>query len=152
MANNEKNLVIRDAKIIFRNFQGAEQKYNRAGDRNFCLVIPTEDMAKMLANDGWKIKCWSTEDGDNVYYLPVSVGYKFKDPVVMMITRHNKERLTEDTIGLLDDADIIRADVAVRPYAWEVNGQSGIKAYLKTLYVTVEEDEFADEYADNYEE
>jgi hypothetical protein len=49
---------------------------------------------------------------------------------------------------MLDWVDIINVDLIVRPYAWTVNQKSGVKAYLQSLYVTIEEDPLEIKYSD----
>ena len=143
------NLAFEDAKIIYRNFAGTETKFNRAGDRNFCIVINDPDVAAALTREGYNVKERKKrdEDDDPSYYLKVNVSYGFTPPAVHLITSKKQVSLDEDTIGTLDNADIKTCDIIIRPYHWTAPGdRSGTSAYLKSLYVVIEEDEFASKY------
>lgn len=143
-------LSIENAHIMFRNFTGREGKYNKAGIRSFSVSIDDVDLAEKLAEEGWNVRILpAREEGEQPrHYLQVAVNFEKIPPKVLMITRKKKVALDEKGVAALDYANLSNVNLVIRPYQWEVNGKTGVKAYLKTGYFTVEEDEFADRYDD----
>lgn len=141
MPDNDGTILIEDAKLIFRNFSGKEGQYNREGDRNFAVLLD-EGTAQVLLRDGWNVKYLKArEEGDEpAPYLQVAVNFKGRPPRVVQISSRGRIDLGEDEVEILDWVDISKVDMIVRPYEWTVNGKTGIKAYLKSIFVTIEED------------
>lgn len=146
--------MIENAKIIFRNFEGKEGQYNRNGDRNFAVIIPDEKTAQNMLKDGWNVKYLQPrEEGDEATpYIQVAVSYKNRPPRIVMMTSTARTVLTEDNVEILDWADIKSSDLICRAYEWDVNGKTGVKAYLQSLFVTIEEDYLERKYAVNDQE
>lgn len=147
----DNTITMEGVRIIFRNFEGKEGQYNREGDRNFAVLLDDKKVVKAMEQDGWNVKYLKPREGDEEpeeqAYLSVSVNYKGRPPKIVMITSNGRTYLGEDDIAVLDWADLENVDLIVRPYEWAVNGKTGIKAYLQSLYVTIREDELELKYA-----
>ena len=149
MPQDDGTIRIDNAVLLFRNFEGRETMYNVKGNRNFCVALAPEN-AEQMANIGWNVK--QTKPGEEgepgTFYFQVAVGYKIRPPKIVLISSAGRTHLNEDSVEVLDWADIANADLIARPYHWSMpSGATGIKAYLQTLFVTINEDELERKYA-----
>lgn len=147
MADN--HIVLEDVRITFKNFSGSEGQYNRKGDRNFAVLLD-EDTASAMEADGWNVKILKPRDEEEAPqpYITVKVNFKGRPPKIVMITSRGKTTLGEDMVNILDWADIRKTDLTLNPYDWDINGKTGITAYLKSMFVHIYEDELDLKYAD----
>lgn len=141
------NMTIYNARLIFRNFSGEETQYNPKGNRNFCILLDDET-AKRMEEDGWSIRYLQPKDPNELPQpiLSVKVAFGNYPPTIVIISNGRKTKLNEENISMLDWAEIAQCDVIVRPYNWQIRGQVGVKAYLKSLYATLVVDELAAKY------
>lgn len=142
-------LQIEDARIIYRNFGGEASKYNREGDRNFAVIIPNQEICDQLTAEGWNVKIKPPRDEDDTpfMFLPVKIKFNNRGPNIYVQSAGNVKRLTEETVGMLDEIDIQSVDMDLRPYDWEVNGKEGRSAYLQAMNVIQNIDRFGAQYA-----
>ena len=141
------NITIENVRVGFRNFSGKEGKFNPKGNRNFCIFLE-DPLARKLETDGWNVK-WlkpRNEDEEPQAILQIKVMFGKIPPTIVMINSRGQSRIKEETVSILDWAEIQSADVIIRPYSYNVNGQSGVAAYLNKMYVTIVEDELEKKY------
>lgn len=140
------NLFLENVKIGFRNFEGREGRYNAEGKRNFVIFLDNETAAR-LEEQGWNIH-WpkptenDTENEKNPF-LKVRVNFNWKGLKIVMIVNGKPEFLDEDTVGVLDTAELENVDVSISPYEYE---PGKISASLASIYATVKTDEFMAKY------
>lgn len=137
-------IEINNARIIYRNFSGIGDKFTRPGDRSFSVVIPDQDICDALLDDvsedgvAWNVKIKdANEEGQEPFrHLKVKLYFTNRGPNVYLQSGNNRVKLTEETIGCLDDIDIEKVDMDIRPYDGIANGKPFRAAYLNAMLVT----------------
>lgn len=145
---------INGRQIIFKNFEGRGDKFNREGDRNFSLRIDDPDTADALIKEGWNVRIKEGRDEEEGPFmrLPIKVKFTNYGPNVYLWTGGRRNELDEESIACLDNIDIESVNMDIRPYDWEVNGRTGRTAYLQSMEVIQRIDRFAARYANMDEE
>lgn len=150
MGPSNETVMLENVTIVKRNFAGKEGQYNSEGERNF-LVLLDPEIADQMSKDGWLVKTFPPgpdSDGFRQPFIQVKVFFGLYPPRINMITSRGRTPVHESEIEILDWVDIKNVDLTLRPNNWSLNGRHGKKAYLKTMYITIEEDPIDQKYKD----
>jgi hypothetical protein len=141
-------ITIENAKIFARNFAGKAGTYNAEGQRNFCVYLD-HDVAEEFVRLGFNVKYLKPRDEqeEQQAFVQVKVQYGDIPPRIVVVTSKNKTTLNENTVSRLDWAEIEMVDLIINPYRWEARGAVGVKPYVKTMYVTLVEDNLSEKYS-----
>lgn len=146
-------ITIRNAKIFKPNFSGKEiPPFNPEGRRNFCVFIDDLNVAEDMEKDGWNIR-WlepRNEGDERSAFLSVAVNYSNRPPKIILVTSRGETKLDEESVGMLDWAEKENVDLTINPRYWDDGGRTRIKAYLRTMRVTIYEDELELEIDEQY--
>ena len=140
-------LEIDDARIIWRNFAGIGGKYNREGDRNFAVIFDDEEVVNQLKDEGWNIRVKPPRDDQDTpfMYLPVKVKFSNNGPRIYVTAGSKTNLYTEDIVKNLDNIEIESVSMDIRPYNYNVNGNTGVSAYLQNMRIWQVVDRFAED-------
>lgn len=148
------NLMIENGRIMWRNFSGAAGRFNQEGERFFTLFLNHDD-APALEADGWPVKYLKPREGEDELpqpFLRVKIKFstnpKAKPTLLVMITGKNKTQLPPEMAAVLDYVDIEKADLSIRKWAGNFNGNDFVSVYLNSIYVTIRQDALEIKYAD----
>lgn len=148
-----ETVLIENADVMFLNLAGRPTPFNtQGGERSFCVMLDKRpDILERLTREGWNVKHLKPrEEGDEPRpYLEVKANYSTgRPPRVAFRSSRGYTELGADEVAQADVAQFKNVDLIIRPYHWKVNGNEGVKAYLKTAIFTLDEDELELKYAE----
>lgn len=147
--------TIQGVRFFTRNFSGLAGKFNAKGRRKFSIRLD-EDTARRMEKDGWYIKWLQPREGFDEPEQPIlevkvrfpAEGERGSIPRVYLITNKGKTLLREDMLPIVDWAEIDNVDLTIRAYHYDIDGKTGVSAYLKTVFIKIIEDELDLKYQD----
>lgn len=152
----EKRLIsIENTRFIWRtNFSGDPERDTFGSEaRKANVVIPTEEQAMELIEQGFNVKKTRPKPGEEedfvpTYFVAINVNYDTNWPPKIWLVSGKAEKvlLDADSIDILDKIYVLNVDVVLNPYCNQRTGKSSL--YVRTMYVTqdIEDDPFAHRY------
>ena len=150
---NRYQVLIRDAKLRFKNFSGRGNDTNREGNRCFAVVIDNIDFYNELVARGWNLSTWEkggmhpepfSEMEDGSVCLPfTNVNLNFHGnfpPTVIEYTKENVRgrKVPEAEVGELDMSYLENVKLLLNPSHWKTASGEGTKGYVEELRCTID--------------
>lgn len=160
MEENKRPVVIENTKFIFMtNFSGDPERSGKyaSTQRTANIIIPDEELANDLRDEGFKVKQTRPRDGEEddfvpTYFVTIKVNYNVKYPPVIKLVSgdSNPVTLDEDTIDTLDHIRIDKVNVVLNKRFTDM----GNTLWVRTMYVwqDVDDDPWAKMFAGKSEE
>ena len=132
-----RTITIKDARLIYKNFSGAPDAFNRNGVQpNFSVVIPEEDVGYYRDDLQLNVKERITKDGNVFHYLRVKVG-KYAD--IYLRDEDGTLALVEpEQYPMLDQIRLSKCDLSVSSREYSAGGRNGATVYLAELFACKE--------------
>jgi len=152
--SDNKLIILENTNTIFMtNFSGDPQRDNFGSDeRQVNLIIPNEEQAKALMDEGFNVKTWEKDDVIT-YFIKVKLNFNGKWPPKVYWVNTAKRRLLmdEESVGELDNISIKNVNAVLNP--WFNSKNEKYSMYVKTMYVeqNMDDDPFAARYTMNDE-
>ena len=152
----ERRLIaIENTKFIYRtNFSGDPERDTFGSDaRKGNIIIPDEDLALDLIEEGFNVKQTKPRPGEEegfvpTYYVSAIVNYDTDWPprVYLVSGRSEPVLLDEETIDEIDKCYVLNVNVTLNPH--RNKRTSRLSLYVRTMYVEqdIEDDPFAHRY------
>ena len=147
-----ERVCIENARFIFNtNFQGDPNRDTyKSRERKGNVLIEDEEFAMALRDAGVNVKARFADDPEREtqYFVVVKLNFdSWKKPKVYFVSGNTEPRLLdEDTISIVDDADISNVNIIANTYQGQNSEYKSL--YVDTMYV--EQDLDGDPFFDRY--
>lgn len=149
---NSGRYRIEHAEIWFPNFEGLKSQYNDAGKRNFKIAVG-EELAEELRDQGIRLSEMRRRDDTEPQRYTVKIGV-YGNSEMYLVADRVKQPLTLDNCHVIDrefrNGHVRNGDVDVKFHVSVNSRLNPPTPYLRldSIYIPVEHDEQADDYAD----
>lgn len=152
----ERRLIkIENTNFIFKtNFSGDPERDTFGSDaRKATLIIPTEEQAVALMNEGVNVKQTKPRPGEEeefepTYYVTVNINYDTNWPPKIWLVSGDSDPqlLDEESVGIIDKCYVLNVNAVLNPYTNSRTRRTSL--YVRTMYVEqdIEDDPYAARY------
>ena len=120
--------------VIMENVKIATRKFAGRGPSRYVDVSLDKSTALALINKGWDV--WSNVESQLRVYIDFDM---YPSTVIFLVTEKGKTKIDLDTLPVLSEVEFDNVDLCIKPYKFKEGSETGTKACVSSLYVTIRE-------------